>query len=136
MTEAMKPYMDQLQSRSLIIGIAGLAVTGVGFVVNSQMVLQSYLLAFMLWGGVAIGCLGLLMLHHMVGGGWGVAMATAGSERGLTLRSPGRFLATAERLAGLYARRDESDDVLRRRVADAWMKAEAYQLQTLQTVTR
>ena len=29
-------------------------------------------------------------------GGWAVAMATAGSERGLTLRSPGRFLATAE----------------------------------------
>ena len=27
--------------------------------------------------------------------GWGVAMATTGSERGLTLRSPGRFLATA-----------------------------------------
>ena len=25
--------------------------------------------------------------------GWGVAMATTGSERGLTLRSPGRFMA-------------------------------------------
>ncbi len=28
--------------------------------------------------------------------GWAVAMATTGSERGLTLRSPGRFLATAQ----------------------------------------
>lgn len=74
MTEAMKPYMDKLQSRSLYFGIAGLAFTGLGFAVNSQMVLRSYLLAFMLWGGVAIGCLGLLMLHHMVGGGWGVAI--------------------------------------------------------------
>ena len=74
MTEAMKPYMDKLQSRSLVFGIVGLALTGVGFAVNSQMVLRSYLLAFMLWGGVAIGCLGLLMLHHMVGGGWGVAI--------------------------------------------------------------
>ncbi len=74
MTEAMKPYVDQLQSRSLILGIAGLAATGAGFAVNSEMVLRSYLLAFMLWGGVAIGCLGLLMLHHMVGGGWGVAI--------------------------------------------------------------
>ena len=34
--------------------------------------------------------------------GWGVAMATTGSERGLTLRSPGRFLATAQRLIDLY----------------------------------
>src|SRR5690348_15295089 len=30
--------------------------------------------------------------------GWNVAMATASSERGLSLRSPGRFLATAARL--------------------------------------
>jgi alkylation response protein AidB-like acyl-CoA dehydrogenase len=68
-------------------------------------------------------------------GGWGVAMATAGSERGLTLRSPGRFLATAERLVDLLRERAAGDPVARRRVADAWMKAEAYQLQTLQTVT-
>ena len=48
-------------------------------------------------------------------GGWAVAMATAGSERGLTLRSPGRFLATAERLVELAAER--GDAVLRRRAA-------------------
>lgn len=66
-------------------------------------------------------------------GGWAVAMATAGSERGLTLRSPGRFLATAERLVALCEER--GDAVLRRRAATAWMHAEAYQLQTLATVT-
>src|SRR6185437_5699832 len=33
--------------------------------------------------------------------GWRVAMATTGSERGLTLRSPGRFLATVRRLLEL-----------------------------------
>jgi hypothetical protein len=67
-------------------------------------------------------------------GGWAVAMATAGSERGLTLRSPGRFLATAERLLDLTRR--HGDEGLRRRAATAWMHAEAYQLQTLSTVTR
>ena len=51
-------------------------------------------------------------------GGWAVAMATAGSERGLTLRSPGRFLATAERLARA-APTSGGDDVLRRRARDA-----------------
>ena len=36
------------------------------------------------------------------GQGWNVAMATAGFERGLMLRSPGRFQATAKRLVELY----------------------------------
>jgi alkylation response protein AidB-like acyl-CoA dehydrogenase len=67
--------------------------------------------------------------------GWSVAMATTGSERGLTLRSPGRFTATAERLLALY-RSKGSPAHLRHRVVDAWMRAEAYQLFTLETVTR
>ncbi len=70
--------------------------------------------------------------------GWNVAMATTGSERGLTLRSPGRFMATAERLIALYRERgaDAVDGSLRGRVAQAYIDAEAYRLQTLRTVTR
>ena len=37
-----------------------------------------------------------------VGDGWSVAMSTAGNERGLSLRSPGRFCAAADRLVDLY----------------------------------
>jgi alkylation response protein AidB-like acyl-CoA dehydrogenase len=73
-----------------------------------------------------------------VGQGWSVAMATTGSERGLTLRSPGRFLATADRLVDLYRRHAEVGPVsggLRDRVVDGWMRAEAYHLFTLATVT-
>ncbi len=36
------------------------------------------------------------------GDGWRVAMSTAGNERGLSLRSPGRFCAAADRLVELY----------------------------------
>jgi alkylation response protein AidB-like acyl-CoA dehydrogenase len=65
--------------------------------------------------------------------GWRVAMATTGSERGLTLRSPGRFLASADRLISLYAERP--DPALRDRVVQSWIDAQAYQLFTLQQVT-
>jgi alkylation response protein AidB-like acyl-CoA dehydrogenase len=69
--------------------------------------------------------------------GWRVAMATTGSERGLTLRSPGRFLAAAARLVELArTTEDAADPRLRHDVVDASIDAEAYQLQTLQTVTR
>ena len=69
--------------------------------------------------------------------GWNVAMATTGSERGLTLRSPGRFLATAQRLIDLY--RDvgaDADPALRDEVTRAFIDAEAYRWQTFWTVTQ
>ena len=69
-----------------------------------------------------------------VGEGWRVAMATTGSERGLTLRSPGRFTAAVDRLVSL-ARERGAEGALRERVAQAWIDAEAYRLFTLQQVT-
>ncbi len=72
-----------------------------------------------------------------VGNGWRVAMSTASNERGLSLRSPGRFLATTDRLLALYRdRADQSDTALRDRVVDAWIGARAYELSTWATVTR
>jgi alkylation response protein AidB-like acyl-CoA dehydrogenase len=69
--------------------------------------------------------------------GWYVAMATTSSERGLSLRSPGRFMATAARLVDLYQRyRHTADPTLRDDVLQAWMDADAYRLYTFQTVTR
>jgi alkylation response protein AidB-like acyl-CoA dehydrogenase len=69
--------------------------------------------------------------------GWNVAMTTTSSERGLSLRSPGRFMATASRLIDLYQRHaDTADPVLRDRVAQAWMDAHAYRWFTYQSVTK
>jgi alkylation response protein AidB-like acyl-CoA dehydrogenase len=69
--------------------------------------------------------------------GWQVAMATTGSERGLTLRSPGRFLAAASRLIDEWrAHADRDDGRLRDDVVQAWMDAQAYQLATLEIATR
>ena len=69
------------------------------------------------------------------GDGWRVAMSTAGNERGLSLRSPGRFCAAADRLVGLWRERGHQRDPAPR-VADAWIKAQAYRLYTWGTVTR
>jgi alkylation response protein AidB-like acyl-CoA dehydrogenase len=70
-----------------------------------------------------------------VGQGWKAAMSTAGNERGLTLRSPGRFLAAADRLVSLW-REHGADPLLRDRVADAWIKARAYRLKGFETISR
>lgn len=68
------------------------------------------------------------------GDGWRVAMSTAGNERGLSLRSPGRFTAAADRLLALYD--EKPDPRVADRVVDAWLKAEAYRLYTWGTVTK
>ncbi|MEU0386444.1 acyl-CoA dehydrogenase family protein [Streptomyces chartreusis] len=69
------------------------------------------------------------------GEGWRIAMATAGDERGLTLRSPGRFLAAARRLGELW--RERGGPVPERdRVADALIGARAYQLFTYAAASR
>ena len=70
-----------------------------------------------------------------VGQGWRVAMTTANNERGLSLRSPGRFLAAAGRLVDLW-RSQDSPPSTQDRVADAWIGARAYQLYTFGTVSR
>jgi hypothetical protein len=82
-------------------------------------------------------------VENQLGGynkGWSVAMATAGFERGLMLRSPARFQNTARKLVTLYresvARGEAVDPVLRDRVTRCWIDAESYCLNTYQTVSR
>ena len=68
--------------------------------------------------------------------GWQVAMATAGFERGVSLRSPARFSETAGRLVELYRSSGSTDPRLRDEVTGAWMEAEGYRLHTYMTVSR
>ena len=70
-----------------------------------------------------------------VNGGWRVAMATTSSERGLSLRSPGRYLETADRVRALWVGCG-SPARLRDRVLQCWMDAQAYSLHTWQTVAK
>ncbi|MEU6555100.1 acyl-CoA dehydrogenase family protein [Streptomyces sp. NPDC046915] len=69
------------------------------------------------------------------GQGWRIAMSAAGNERGLTLRSPGRFLAAADRLHALW-REQGGPHSARARVADALIGARAYQLFTYAAASR
>ena len=82
-------------------------------------------------------------VEHLLGPegeGWNVAMATAGFERGLMLRSPARFQSTAARLVELYRETLRAGAPIapgmRESVARCWMDAEAYCLNTYQTVSR
>ncbi|MFH8618121.1 acyl-CoA dehydrogenase family protein [Streptomyces sp. NPDC017979] len=70
------------------------------------------------------------------GQGWRIAMSTTGNERGLTLRSPGRFLAAADRLVTRWRTAGAPGGALRDRVADAVIGARAYELFTWAAASR
>lgn len=70
-TESLHPFLSRLQKRALPVGVIALAACFGGAFLNPGQFYQSYLVAFLFWVGVSLGCLALLMLHHLVGGGWG-----------------------------------------------------------------
>jgi hypothetical protein len=63
--------LERLQQRSLIAGAAGLLVCFAAAFLRPDQFFRSYLVAFLFWSGIPLGCLPVLMLHHLVGGGWG-----------------------------------------------------------------
>lgn len=72
------------------------------------------------------------------GKGWHVAMATAGFERGLLLRSPARYQRSVQKLIELYLRNQadaDRDHSIRDAVLRAWQGAEAYTLASYHTVS-
>jgi hypothetical protein len=70
-TESIQTSLDRFQRGSLVIGLPALALCVAGAFHSPVQFFRSYLLAFVFWVGVALGCTAILMLHHMVGGRWG-----------------------------------------------------------------
>lgn len=68
------PVARTIQARSLIVGVIAGAIAIVGFVVQRDEFFPAYLLAFMAWLGVSLGCMAILMLQHMTGGKWGLVI--------------------------------------------------------------
>jgi hypothetical protein len=97
-TDVPERQGDRLQRACLLAGIVGLglcvlaAVAGAFLVTDTSeggtkdflawlldptQFFRSYLLAYLCWLGVALGCMALLMIHHLTGGFWGWAIRGA-----------------------------------------------------------
>ena len=64
--------INGLRTLALGVGGIGLIVWAVGAYFNPEQALRSWLLGFIFWGGIGLGCLGVLMLQYVTGGAWGV----------------------------------------------------------------
>ncbi len=70
--EILGPQRERFQRGALIIGAVGLGLCVLGAPGNPQQFFQSYLQAFLFWIGISLGCLAIVMTHHLVGGSWGI----------------------------------------------------------------
>ena len=66
--------IERYQQRSLILGVVLMAACVAGGFHDWTQFFRSYLVAFLFWTGVGLGCMAVLMLQHMVGGTWGLAL--------------------------------------------------------------
>jgi hypothetical protein len=66
------PKAASVERISGVIGGLGLLLCVAGFFANRAEFFQSYLFAFLYWGGFTLGGLGVLVLNNTVGGRWGV----------------------------------------------------------------
>jgi len=63
--------LSSIATKALILGIAGLAFTALGLVfADGKTLAFSYLTAVVFWLSVALGCLFLVMIHHVFDAGW------------------------------------------------------------------
>lgn len=70
----LRRRLDVLQTRALVAGGAGLALALGGWVLWPRQIFAAYLVGYLFWLGIVLGSLGLAMLHHLVGGSWGLVI--------------------------------------------------------------
>jgi len=58
----------------LAIGVGGALTCIIGFVTQPEQLMRGYLIGFMLWLGLSLGCLAMLMVQHLSGGLWGLSI--------------------------------------------------------------
>jgi hypothetical protein len=72
--DPLPSQFNRIQRGALIAGIVGLVASIVGLLINPQQFFQSYLIGYIYWLQIALGSIGLVMLHYLVGGRWSFAI--------------------------------------------------------------
>lgn len=70
----MPAQVDRIQRVALLAAAVGGGASVIGGLINPSQFLRSYLLAYLFWAGIALGCLCIVMLHHLSGGRWGLVI--------------------------------------------------------------
>jgi hypothetical protein len=68
------PVAEKIQTQSLFVGLVGAVASIAGAFLAPESFYSAYLIGFMFWLGLSLGCMAILMLHHLVGGAWSIVI--------------------------------------------------------------
>jgi hypothetical protein len=66
--------IDRVQRLALITGAVGLVVSLLGLWLSPQYFFRAWLVGWVFWVGVTLGCLAISLLHHLTRGAWGLVI--------------------------------------------------------------
>lgn len=69
--EALKLRFDRIQGVAIIAAVGGLVGSAIAGLVWPSAFFPAYLVGFLFWVGISLGCISLLLLHNLTGGQWG-----------------------------------------------------------------
>jgi hypothetical protein len=115
---------------SLLVGVVGAVVAGLGYGGGSQAFLASYLVAFLFWLGISLGSMIVCLLHGVTGGGWGLAVRRIAEAALATLPLMAiAFVPVAMNVHTLYEWADPAhvaaDEALQKKAH--WLNVERYE---------
>ena len=73
-SRALIAAIDRVRRPALAAGLAASIACAVGAIAATDAFLRAYLFAYVFFTGLALGSLAIVMLHHLTGGAWGVAI--------------------------------------------------------------
>ncbi|NWF80568.1 MAG: hypothetical protein HXY37_11050 [Chloroflexi bacterium] len=79
------PQLNRVQLIGIGAAVVGLVLLGLGFVLNAEQFVKSYIFGFYFTMAFGLGCLGFLMVQHLTGGAWGVTARRILEAGALTL---------------------------------------------------
>src|SRR3982751_2094760 len=63
--------LNRVRFAALVTAALGIVACIVGAALNRKQFFISYLFGYLFWLGLALGCMGVAMMHHLTGGRWG-----------------------------------------------------------------
>jgi hypothetical protein len=72
MTYAPPVDLDARRSQALIAGGVGIVGCAIGFVIDRDHFFRAWLIAYLLFLGIALGSMAFVMVQHLSGGAWGI----------------------------------------------------------------